>query len=297
MSDVLAIYRDRPEGVTIPTFWIALALSLLLHVAVMWQWLPKLHLPSPDEMKLGEANGSLVVSLAPPPSPPPSTPPAPEPEVLQPVPKLEARPPIGIARPRPAPPVIAFNKPPPEIKTPPTVPAPAPARPPPAGDMSSYIEARQRARAQSAPDLSAGSQPAAQPVEDEKARLNRIVTANLGAQRAQTFGYDPRTQGGGVFQIVRMGYDDAEFTFFGWNKEIRRNTKQQIEVRRGNNNDIRLAVVRRMISIIREYEQEDFLWESHRLGRSLLLSARARDNAGLEEFMLREFFVNPRVPQ
>ena len=289
VSDLLAIYRDRPEGVTIPTFWIALALSLLLHLAVMWQWLPKLHLPSPDEMKLGEANGSLVVSLA----PPPSAPPSPEPEVLQPAPKLEARPPIGVARPRPAPPVIAFSKPPPNIQTPPTV----PVRPPADGDLSAYIEAQRRARAQSAGNVSAGSAPTVQPAEDDKARSNRIVAANLGAQRAQTFGYDPRTQGGGVFQIVRMGYDDTEFTFFGWNKEIRRNTKQQIEVRRGNNSDIRLAVVRRMISIIRDYEQEDFLWESHRLGRSLTLSARARDNAGLEEFMLREFFVNPRVPQ
>ena len=174
--------------------------------------------------------------------------------------------------------------------------APAPARPPADGDLTSYIEARRRARAQSAPDASAQSVANAQPVEDDKARSNRIVAANLGTQRAQTFGYDP-TQGGGVFQIVRMGYDNAEFTFFGWNKEIRRNTKQQIEVRKGNNSDIRIAVVRKMISIIRDYEQEDFLWESHRLRRSLMLSARARDNAGLEEFMMREFFVDPRVPQ
>ena len=136
----------------------------------------------------------------------------------------------------------------------------------------------------------------AQQVEDDKERSKRIVAANLGTQRAQTFGYDPK-QGGGVFQIVRMGYDYAEFNFFGWNKEIRRNSKQQIEVRKGDNGDIRIAVVRKMISIIREYEQQDFVWESHRLGRSLLLSARARDNAGLEEFMLREFFADARVPQ
>ena len=95
----------------------------------------------------------------------------------------------------------------------------------------------------------------------------------------------------------RQGYDYAEFIFFGWNREFRRNTKQQIEVRKGNNSDIRLAVVRRMIAIIREYEQEDFRWESYRLGRSITLSARASDNAGLEEFMLREFFFEPRVPQ
>lgn len=292
MSDWPANSRDRPGGVTIPTFWVALALSLLLHVAVMWQWLPKLRLPSPDETKLGEANGSLVVRLAPPPSPPPSL----ELAVQPPAPTPAARPPIVVARPRPTPPVIAFNRPPPNMQSPPPT-MPAPARAPADGDLTSYIEARRRARAQSAPDASAGSVVnKAQPAEDDKARTNRIVAANLGAQRAQTFGYDP-TQGGGVFQIVRMGFNDAEFTFFGWNKEIRRNTKQQIEVRKGNNSDIRMAVVRRMISIIREYEQEDFLWESHRLGRSLTLSARARDNSGLEEFMLREFFVNPRVPQ
>ena len=173
---------------------------------------------------------------------------------------------------------------------------PAPTRPPADGDLTSDIEARRRARAQPAPEASAESVANAQSVEDDKARSKRIVAANLGTRRAQTFGYDPK-QGGGVFQIVRMGYDNAEFNFFGWNKEIRRNIKQQIEVRKGNNSDIRIAVVRRMIAIIRDYEQEDFLWESYRLGRSLSLSARARDNAGLEEFMLREFFDDPRVPR
>jgi len=90
-----------------------------------------------------------------------------------------------------------------------------------------------------------------------------------------------------------MTYDDAEFVFFGWNRDIRRNTAQLIEVRRGNNKDIRIAVVRKIIAIIREYEQEEFLWESKRLGRNLTLSARAKDNAGLEDFMMREFFDAP----
>jgi hypothetical protein len=131
--------------------------------------------------------------------------------------------------------------------------------------------------------------------EDDKARSNRIAAANLATQRQLTFGYDPK-QGGGVFQITRMGYNNAEFLFFGWNKDIRRNTKQLIEVQKGNNADTRIAVVRKMISIIREYEQEDFLWESQRLGRNLMLSARARDNAGLEEFLMHEFFDDPNGP-
>lgn len=275
---------------TIPAIWVAFALSLLIHAAVLWQWLPKLLLPSPDEIKLGEAYGSLIVRLAPAPSPPPS----PMPPAQPPYP----RPPMVAARPRPAPPAIALNRPPPNIQSPaPTVPAvAAAARPPADGDLNSYIEARRRARAQSAPGASAQSAANAQPVEDDKARSNRIAAANLGAQRAQTFGYDPK-QGGGVFQMVRLGYDNAEFAFFGWNREIRRNTKQLIEVRKGNNSDIRIAVVRKMISIIREYEQEDFHWESIRLGRTLMLSARASDNAGLEEFMMREFFFDPGAPQ
>jgi hypothetical protein len=298
VSDAPDNFRYRPDVVTLPTIWVAFALSLLLHLAVLWQWLPQLkpRAPSPDAIRQGEANGSLLVRLAPPHSPPAS----PKLALPPPAPAMAARPPAGAARPRPAPPAIAFNRPPPEIPSPaPTAPdliAPAAARAPAGADLSSFIEARRRARGQPAPGASAESLAHAQPVEDDKARSDRIVAANLGTQRAQTFGYDPK-QGGGVFQIVRMGYDNAEFAFFGWNREIRRNIKQQIEVRKGNNSDIRIAVVRKMISIIREYEQEDFRWESYRLGRSLMLSARARDNAGLEEFMLREFFADPRLPQ
>ena len=298
MSDISANSRDRRNGVTIPAIWVAFALSLLIHLAVLWQWLPKLllHPPSPDEMKSGDANGSLIVRLAPAPSPQPSPP-----QTLQtPAPRPERRAPVVAARPRPAPPAIALKQPPPEMQSPPPTPpeiiAPEPARPPADGDLASYIEARRRARGQPAPDAPAPRVSSAQQAEDDKARSERIAAANLGAQRAQTFGYDPK-QGGGVFQIVHMGYDNAEFAFFGWNKDIRRNTKQLIEVRKGNNSDIRIAVVRKMIAIIREYEREDFIWDSYRLGRSLTLSARERDNAGLEDFMLREFFDVPRASQ
>jgi hypothetical protein len=51
-----------------------------------------------------------------------------------------------------------------------------------------------------------------------------------------------------------------------------------------------------MIAIIREYEVEDFTWESLRLGRSVRLSARQRDNADLEAFLMREFFEATRTP-
>ena len=282
---------------TIPTIWVAIALSLLIHVAVLWQWLPRLRFPSLDEPTRGEV--PLIVRLAPPPGPPPA--PLPSPELqAQPSPTLQARPPMAAARPRPAPPAIAFNRPAPNLSSPPpivpSVVAPPPARRPVDGDLASYIEARRGARAEPAPAASQGRVSNAPQVEDDNARAKRIVAANLAPQRPLTFGYDP-TKSGGVFQIRRMGYDDAEFTFSGWNKEIRRNTMQEIEVRKGNHKDIRIAVVRKMIAIIREYEQEDFRWESKRLDRSVTLSARARDNAGLEEFLMREFFYDPRLPQ
>jgi hypothetical protein len=65
-------------------------------------------------------------------------------------------------------------------------------------------------------------------------------------------------------------------------------------VRREGNPSIEVAVVRKMISIIREYAKEDFTWESQRLGRDVQLSARLSDNAGLEDFMMQEFFSHVR---
>jgi hypothetical protein len=292
MSDWPDDSRGRRDGVTIPRIWIAFALSLLFHAAVMWKWLPHIRLPSLEEAKRSETDGTLVVRLAPPPSPPSSAS-MPSASVMQtrptPVPKTPA--PKVAMRQETKPAVIALNQPAPtatpQVAPPEPAPAPVPVRPP-AGDFASFIEARRRARGDPTP--AAPSAPAA---EDENARANRIAIANLTTQRAQTFGYDPR-QGGGMFQIQRVNYDEAEFLFFGWNKDIRRNTKQVIEVRRGNNGDIRIAIVRKMIAIIREYEQNDFLWESHRMGRNITLSARASDNAGLEEFMMREFFPDLR---
>ena len=39
----------------------------------------------------------------------------------------------------------------------------------------------------------------------------------------------------------------------------------------------------------------DFRWESHRLGRIVILSARPEDSEGLEDFLIREFFGTPTV--
>ena len=157
--------------------------------------------------------------------------------------------------------------------------------------------ARRRAREGPASQPSLPASPgmiASAPAETEAERARRITAANLQPKQ-QVFGYDPAA-GGGVFQIRRMSLNDAEFAFFGWNREIRRRTMQIIEVGKGNNADIRVAMVRKMISIIRDEVKEDsFNWESKRLGRNIQLSARLRDNADLEDFMMREFFPDAVV--
>jgi hypothetical protein len=167
---------------------------------------------------------------------------------------------------------------------------PAATRPHASEDLASYIEARRRARESVPAPAPAPAQP---PSETEQERHNRIVAESLGLNRTPSFGAD-RERGGGIFQIARVGYDDAEFFFYGWNKNIRRNARQMIEVRRGDNASTELAVVRKMIAIIREHEGGDFVWESPRLGRDVTLSARTEDNAGLEDFMMREFFTESR---
>ena len=84
---------------------------------------------------------------------------------------------------------------------------------------------------------------AAQPHRRRQSRLEQDAT----------FGDDPK-RGGGMFQIRRIGYDDAEFYFNGWNQDIGRVARQLIEVRKGTNPDIRIAVVRKIIEIIRAHD-------------------------------------------
>jgi len=272
MNDPLDILRSRNDGVTVPRIGVMVVLSVLVHLLALLG-LPSMKVSLPKDTELPGPAGSLTLRLAPPfplsapASPAPSTPEAP------------ARRPAPLVKPPAPPPVIALNKP-----APTPAPSIAPAPPPPAiaGDMDSYIEARRRARGDNTPV-------APQPVEDDDARARRAIAGNLSTMQDRNFGFDPR-RGGGMFQIEQMTSDYASFIFYGWNNNINRNTKQLIEVRKGNNSDIRYAVVRKMIALIRENSQEDFIWVSQRLGRSVTLSARPRDNAGLEEFMMRDFF-------
>jgi hypothetical protein len=176
--------------------------------------------------------------------------------------------------------------------TPPARTVPAPAEPRVEGDLAAYVEARRRARLENSAPAATPIAPAPEP-EDENARANRIAAANLASARNRAPADDAK-RGGGVFGIQYMSHEYAEFLFYGWNRNFGRNTTQLVEVRKGTHSDIRIAVVRSMIAIIREHERGDFVWESRRLARNVTLSARPRDERGLEDFLMQEFFAETR---
>lgn len=276
---------------------VAFALSLALHAAVLWQWVPRPPDRSLDATARASAQGPLQLRLEPPPesrSAANAVPPAASPMAAgRSPPASRAAPPRAAAQAVPRPPVIAREVPAPPVET---APAPQASAAPPTvlalGDFYTDLENRRRARLEALDPALASPAPSPLPPEDERARHNRIVAANLGLDRAPTFGREP--VGGGIFQLQRIGSDYAEFVFFGWNKDIRRRSKQTFEVTRGDSPDIQVAVVRRVIGIIREHESGDFVWVSERLGRNITLSARPDATAGLEDFMLQEFFGDAR---
>lgn len=298
MIDWQSGMHRRNDVVALPIIWLAALLSVLIHALALWGW----HWQPPEPQKShGDTAQRLRLRLAPdqrgaPPLPPPKS--ATAPEVRRPAPSPRSRavpqPAAPPAPSRPAEPPVMTGNAPAFPLAPPSAPAAAlrappaatPAQPPMQGDLSSFIEARRRER-----NAAMGIDAPKEPVEDERARRNRIVAANIAPPNSQVFGYDP-ARGGGVFQIETLNTDYAEFIFLGWNNTIRRKAAQHIEVRRGGNSDIRIAVVRKMIEIIREHEPGDFVWHSDRLGRDITLSARVADQPGLEQVLLREFFDN-----
>lgn len=296
MSALLPPYSSRPDGRAVPSITVWLACSIALHLAILL-WAQRPHLPPREQPAIPpltvELRPQLPLELPaePPATPPPAAAPAPPPKLRAP-----RQPPQPTAKPQP--PLVAANKP--RTEEPPfTVPAPTveetpaqsvppvpPATPPltpvpPQTDLAAYIEARRRARGE-VPDASA-----ADAERNNRGMLNNPV---LKQPVPTNFALEKPRNGYGSFEIRRRGVDYAEFMFKGWNENFRRDGLELIEVRQGNHGNIDIAVIRSIIGIIRRTESGDFTWVSRRLGRSLTLSARARDNAGLEEFMLQEFY-------
>src|SRR5438105_13234572 len=99
MSHWLDEPRVRQDVVTIPRLWVTVALSMLIHVAVLFTCIPRTPLLTPGEQEENQLTDRLQVRLAAPPAPPP-TPFAPQTQAPLPSPP---RPPRPRARLRPPP--------------------------------------------------------------------------------------------------------------------------------------------------------------------------------------------------
>ena len=285
------------DRVTIRAITVAIVLSLFVHFAVLF--LPFFNkidqqLKAPAD-EIGPLSVTIAQSKPQPPAPvPKEEPPAAQQQTPTPPKPAPRRPTPPAPRPQIA---IANGNRPPFVVPPPTIaPPPAPTAPPAptpvvptTEDFSEVLAARQQARRNAnggAPD---------EVVESDNERANRIAKGNVMAQqRSASPGQDP-DQAGGIFDLRHTGINDAEFVFNGWNRTFRRSLGQTFEVRTGNNPDIRLAVIRKMIDIIREQRPGDFEWHSHRLNRVVVMSARAKDQPELEVFLMKEFY--PQDPR
>ena len=284
MSNPFGAIRSRYDRITISTIDVAFALSVLLHLLALWTWPKELMMRPFDDPRHGEPGGALAVRIVtPPPRPTPAVEMPPTPER-----RLAA---ARTAPPPTAPRLLTADR---QAKAsaiaPPTKPTEA-QRPSTGDDLAAYIESRRRNRE---PTPAAQPSQASPPAESEQERANREAATRLGLNRTPTFGTN-KNLGGGTFQVRSIGIERAELAFYGWNKFINRISLQVFEVPRGSHPSTQLAVVRKIIEIIRDQESGNFLWESLRLRRELTLSARPGDNASLEAFLMEEFFSDGRV--
>jgi hypothetical protein len=147
-------------------------------------------------------------------------------------------------------------------------------------DMMSYVKARQAQRQATESDAAKQNAEAAAKehgpteaqIRDEKIKRNLQSGTN------------------GIFEVTTLSGRHAGFSFRGWTNDYSSSKRQFFEVEAGSGQDIRLVMIKKMIGLIREHYQGDFNWDSNRLARLVILSARPEDNAGLEEFMMTEFF-------
>ena len=265
--------------------WVTAAVSLLVHMAALLLFVTHPPIPGVEQQAFDQESAPVQVEIAEAKLPPPSPPPPRAEPAAEPLPRVpratpRVRPPPMVAMPRLEAPAIRTPAiAPPQIAA---IPAPPQARPPAQGDFLSFVQANRRARgvAESAQD-------------NAEVDFNTKIAANLPGGARGVAAQMP-IRGGGMFQMKRMTYDDAAFEFFGWNTEMGRRTPQLIEVRKGTNPNMQIAVVRRIIAIIRQYSKEDFTWDSGRHGRVVTLSARPADTAALEQYLLHDMFDDAR---
>lgn len=259
---------------------IAIVLSLLIH-AVFFFFAPNVKFDEPSASPPTTIEVSLAQPKAKPlPEPMPELVPesVPKPEKAQPVVKPVKQPKVIAKAAKPlSKPEFTVPEPTPEPKPTTKEPVLDPAKFP---DMASYIKAVQASRKgseydaarQNAEAIASQRGPSEEQLRDERIKNNFKSGTN------------------GIFEITSKSSRHATFVFKGWTNDYSNARLQYFEVEASSGQDIRLSIIKRMITLIREHYQGDFTWESHRLGRSVTQSARLEDNAGLEDFLMMEFF-------
>ena len=245
--------------------WIAVAVSILLHAMFLATWpalramLPMGSIGDPD---LGKQSGrSLPITARIVLPAPAGAPPAPQTEQrasaprAKPAPKSEPKPATVIASERAKGPAIAAPK-------------PQAAR---SSDFLADLDMRRGTQPPPQSPAPPGQAPAA-------------ASAPLSFGMAGGAGGDRRN--GGFFLVERMTYYDATLSFYRLNRGV-----QRLEVPRENNLSIQLAVIKQVIALMRENGfSGDVNWISERLGKTVEISARERDQAKLVAFLMLEFF-------
>jgi hypothetical protein len=149
---------------------------------------------------------------------------------------------------------------------------------PPDLDMSAMIEQRRKERQ--------AAEPSPAPATESAGQAGRAPTAQERAQASVQRSMDQaKSGGGGLFQVTGNGVRERLVSFRGWDG----NSKQSFKVDAGLGGDVEKAVVRRIISMIRERFKGDFTWVT-RYNREVQLSARPEDDAQLEAYLTKEFF-------
>ena len=265
---------------------LALLVSVVLHVLVLWLVFPKINI------KTAPKSTTIEVSLAPKkttPVPEPVPVPArPEvkPEPQKPVPNkkvIAQKPANKTSKPKVSdfsvPKAMTTPLPSPQQQPVSPKPVPQPSNNAPT-DMAEYI-AEQRAKRGASESDAARQNAAAAAAEQgpsEEAKRDARIKNNFNNGT------------NGIFEITNLSSNSASFSFLGWTSSVSNARREFFDVEVKSGQDVRLVMIRRMIALIRVHYQGDFDWQSQRLGRTIIKSARVEDSAELEEFLMQEFF-------
>ncbi|MFM9835074.1 MAG: hypothetical protein ACKVOA_03115 [Methylophilaceae bacterium] len=271
---------------------VALTLSILLHLALLWFFAPRLFSMGapvkeapPFEVSLGPPQKKEVAKVEPMPLPAEAIPERllePVQKSIKPKPIKEKSTPPKQVKPVEVEKKSDFSVPKvPEIKKqlPPkpkveTSPAPLPGE-----DMQAYIKRQKEAKL--------AQQGASK--EDAEEVLASNNTQSEGEKRDAKIKENLKFDGtNGIFQIREMGLHSAKFSFKGWKNNINSARLEIFEVDVPEGSDGKHEVITKMIEIIRREYSGEFNWDSWRQQRVVVLSARVEDTAALESFMMTE---------